>query len=122
MLALIRKGAGRWGFTGTVERHGSADSEPRRDSCPARGVPRVSHTVEALVRARDCSWLNLAMLCVLADHEIIGLLRKVDHIGAIAQLYPLHDSRPHPLPVVIALSLHDISQFAYFCKMTIRRR
>ncbi len=32
------------------QRHGSADSEPRRDSCPARGVLRVRNTLEPIVR------------------------------------------------------------------------
>ena len=34
-----------------VERLGSADFEPRRDSCPARGVPRVRNTLEPFVRS-----------------------------------------------------------------------
>ena len=35
-----------------AERRASADFGLRRNSCPARGVPRVRNTLEAIVRAR----------------------------------------------------------------------
>ena len=33
-----------------IERSRSGDCEPRRDSCPAGGVPRVSNTLNRFVR------------------------------------------------------------------------
>ena len=46
-----------------AERHGSADFEPRRDSCPARGVPRVRNTLEPIVRLLTYPYESAPIRC-----------------------------------------------------------